>query len=195
LRDHDTSFAQQLLKSRIGTAVFRLNAGWHDPCNHSAQMGRSGVSPAGNNQPEKHMTITPPTHHRGGFTLIEMLLVLVILGILAGIVVPQFAGKPKDARITATKGQITGLKTALAAFEMDNGYFPRGVNALQALAMRPPDANNWKGPYMEQIPLDAWGHAFVYECPGKYNTATYDLTSAGPDEKLNSEDDIANWQK
>src|SRR5207245_4608470 len=83
-----------------------------------------------------------------GFTLIELLLVLVILGILAAIVVPKFSNRGEQARQTAAKTQIAAFSTALSAFEVDNGYYPRGKDGLQALIQKPNDEQNWRGPYL-----------------------------------------------
>jgi general secretion pathway protein G len=131
-----------------------------------------------------------------GFTLIELLLVLVILGILAGIVVPKFAGRTEQARNTAAQTQISTFSTALSAFELDVGHYPRGKGGLTDLVTPPRDAQGWKGPYLEkEIPKDPWGNDYVYEFPGKHNTSSYDLYSLGPDMKANSDDDITNWQK
>src|SRR5436190_16030965 len=112
-----------------------------------------------------------PLTRRRGFTLIELLLVLVILGILAAIVVPKFSGRTEQARNTAAQSQIATFSTALDAFEVDNGYYPKGKNGLQDLVQQPRDATSWKGPYMKgtTIPDDPWGHPYVYECPGKHN--------------------------
>ena len=129
------------------------------------------------------------------FTLIELLLVLVILGILAAIVVPKFAGRTEQARLTAAQSQISTFGTALDAFEVDNGSYPKGKSGLNDLMVQPRDTQNWRGPYMKsEVPLDPWGHAYVYECPGKHNPSSYDLMSLGPDGRAGSEDDIANWQ-
>jgi len=133
-------------------------------------------------------------NRHSGFTLIELLLVLVILGILAAIVVPKFAGRTEQARRTAAQSQIATFGTALDAFEVDNGYYPKGGNGLQDLVLQPRDADNWKGPYLKSdVPLDPWGHAYIYECPGKQNPSSYDLISVGADGRENTEDDINNW--
>jgi general secretion pathway protein G len=130
-----------------------------------------------------------------GFTLIELLLVLVILGVLAAIVVPKFSGRTEQARVTAAQSQIATFGTALDAFEVDNGYYPKGSAGLKDLFTAPRDAQSWKGPYLKNdIPLDPWGNAYVYECPGKNNATGYDISSNGPDGRANSEDDITNWQ-
>ncbi|MBN1866101.1 type II secretion system major pseudopilin GspG [Candidatus Sumerlaeota bacterium] len=129
-----------------------------------------------------------------GFTLIEMLLVLLILATLAAIVVPKFAGRSEQARETAAKTQIGSFSTALDAFEVDNGYYPQGDDGLQLLLEEPKNATNWRGPYLKQdIPLDPWKGAYVYECPGKHNEKGYDVSSAGPDGKPGTDDDIGNW--
>jgi len=129
------------------------------------------------------------------FTLIELLLVLVILGILAAIVVPKFAGRTEQARTTAALSQISTFGTALDAYEVDMGYYPKGKNGLVDLVQSPRDAQNWKGPYMKSdVPLDPWGHAYIYECPGKHNPSGYDLMSMGPDGRTGTEDDVTSWQ-
>lgn len=132
---------------------------------------------------------------RAGFTLVELLLVLVILGTLAAIVLPKFAGRTEQARITAARTQLAAFATALDAFEVDNGYYPKGSDGLKDLIIQPRDAPNWKGPYLRQneIPLDPWGRPYIYECPGRHNPNGYDLMSMGPDGQPNTDDDITNW--
>ncbi|HXI85572.1 MAG TPA: type II secretion system major pseudopilin GspG [Verrucomicrobiae bacterium] len=131
------------------------------------------------------------------FTLIELLLVLVILGVLAAIVVPKFAGRTEQARMTAAKTQISNFETALDAFEVDNGYYPKGKNGLNDLVSQPKDAPNWRGPYLKQegIPNDPWGQAYIYDCPGKHNASTYDIMSMGPDGRVGGDDDITSWDQ
>ncbi len=128
------------------------------------------------------------------FTLIELLLVLVILGILAAIVVPKFAGRTEQARITAAVTQIAAFSTALDAFEVDNGYYPKGKNGLQDLVEQPRDAQNWHGPYLKDIPKDPWNNEYIYECPGRHTASSYDLMSMGPDGRAGGDDDMTNWQ-
>jgi general secretion pathway protein G len=132
--------------------------------------------------------------HQSAFTLVEMLLVLVIIGTLAAIVVPKLAGRSEQARTTAAHSQIAAFGTALDAFEVDNGYYPRGSDGLNELLVAPRDAQSWKGPYLKQeIPLDPWGNAYIYEYPGKNNPNGYDLSSPGPDGRAGNEDDITSW--
>lgn len=132
--------------------------------------------------------------HPHGFTLIELLLVLVILGILAAIVVPKFAGRTEQARLTAAQTQISSFGTALDAFEVDNGYYPKGKSGLSDLVQAPRDAQNWRGPYLKEVPKDPWNNDYLYECPGRRNVTSYDLSSGGPDGKTGGDDDITNWQ-
>lgn len=132
---------------------------------------------------------------RSGFTLVEMLLVLVILATLAAIVVPKFAGRTEQARITAAETQIRNLELVLDTYEVDNGFYPKGSDGLEDLVEQPSNTQNWRGPYVEEIPLDPWGNAYVYECPGKHNTSSFDIMSMGPDGRSGGDDDIANWKE
>ena len=132
-----------------------------------------------------------------GFTLVEMLLVLVILATLAAVVIPKFAGRSKQAKVTAAKSQISNLEIAIDSFEIDMGYFPKGGNDLRDL-IEEPNSNNvqdWHGPYLKKgIPRDPWGIDYVYDYPGKRNVGSYDISSSGPDRKTGTDDDITNWQ-
>jgi general secretion pathway protein G len=134
---------------------------------------------------------------QGGFTLVEMLLVLVILATLAAVVIPKFAGRSKQAKVTAAKSQISNLEIAIDSFEIDMGYFPKGGNDLRDL-IEEPNSNNvqdWHGPYLKKgIPRDPWGIDYVYDYPGKRNVGSYDISSSGPDRKTGTDDDITNWQ-
>ena len=132
---------------------------------------------------------------RRAFTLVEMLLVLVILGVLAAIVYPKVAGRGEQARVTSTKTQIAAFKTALNLFEVDNGDYPKGRNGLLDLLQKPRDAVNWHGPYLESIPKDPWGNDYIYERPGKHNPTSFDIMSMGPDGRSGTEDDIGNWEE
>ena len=129
-----------------------------------------------------------------GFTLIELLLVLVILGVLAAIVVPKFAGRTEQARVTAATSQISTFGTALDAFEVDTGSYPKGKSGLNDLFQQPREAQNWRGPYLKnEVPKDPWGNDYVYDCPGKNNPTSYDVMSMGPDGRVGGDDDITNW--
>ncbi len=133
---------------------------------------------------------------RSGFTMVELLLVLVILATLAAIVVPKFTGRSKQARITAAQTEISSVEVALDAFEVDNGYYPQGSDALLQLVERPADNPNWRGPYLKKaVTNDPWGNPYIFESPGRYNVDGYDLYSMGPDGKVGGDDDITNWNQ
>jgi general secretion pathway protein G len=132
-----------------------------------------------------------------GFTLIELMLVLVILATLAGIVAPKFIGYGKKAKIQAAKTQIeSNFVTALDAFEVAVGRYPTTAEGLRALVVKPTnDPGDWDKPLMPKIPFDPWGNEYQYACPGQYNVDSYDLYSFGPDGKLGGGDDITNWEE
>ena len=136
----------------------------------------------------------PSSRARQAFTLVEMLLVLVILAVLAAIVIPKFAGRTQQAKVTAAQSQIASMEIALDAFEVDTGFYPKGSNGLSALVEEPSGVSGWKGPYLKKgIPLDPWGNPYTYNYPGKNNPTGYDLSSMGPDGRVGGDDDITNW--
>jgi general secretion pathway protein G len=129
------------------------------------------------------------------FTLTEIMLVVVIIGILAALVIPKIAGSSERARVTAAQTDINGgIKSALGQYEVDNGFYPK---SLQDLIVQPGNAKNWHGPYFDppQLPMDPWGNPYVYYFPGKHNSTSYDLLSIGADSKEGTDDDIGNWMK
>lgn len=132
-----------------------------------------------------------------GFTLVELLLVLVILGTLAAIVVPKFAGRSQQAKVTAAGTQLSNFDLALDSFEVDNGYYPQGAAGLESLLTAPSDTTEWRGPYLKKntIPLDPWQNPYVYTYPGQYNQSGFDLMSMGPDGSQGGGDDITNWDQ
>lgn len=127
---------------------------------------------------------------RTAFTLIELLLVLVILAVLASIVVTKMTGRTQEAKITATRTQISNIKSALDLFEHDNDRFPTSSEGLQALVSNPGNLQNWHK-YMDDVPQDGWGKPFTYEQPGA-NGKDYDIVSGGPDGNPGTNDDITN---
>lgn len=131
-----------------------------------------------------------------GFTLVELLLVLVILAVLAAVVVPKFTKRSEQARIAAATTDIANLGTALDTFEVDTGRCPTSDEGLKALMEPPGNAKDWKGPYLKRLVLnDPWGNPYVYRCPGQHNASGYDLYSFGPDGQEGGSDDIDNWSQ
>ena len=127
------------------------------------------------------------------FTLIELLLVLVILGVLAAVVVPKFTNRSEQARITAARTDISNIELVLDQFEVDVGRFPTSDEGIRALIEAPASAQKWLGPYLKRgVPLDPWGHPYVYRYPGQHNPAGCDIYSLGPDGREGT-DDIDNW--
>lgn len=134
---------------------------------------------------------------RNAFTLIELMLVIIIIGTLAALVIPRFAGRGEQARITAAKVDIlSNIPLALDLYELDNGDFPTTEQGLSSLVTKPtipPIPKNWNGRYLKRKPVDPWGDAYVYMCPGVHNRDDYDLYSLGKDGVEGGEDDIDNW--
>jgi general secretion pathway protein G len=134
---------------------------------------------------------------RSGFTLIELMLVIVIIGALAAMVVPRLAGRSEEARVAATRADIKGnLSLALRLYEIDNGRYPTTGQGLAALTEKPTSApvpENWKGPYVEEPPLDPWRRPYEYRYPGSHPPRDYDVYSLGPDVREGG-DDITNWE-
>lgn len=135
---------------------------------------------------------------RAGFTLIEVMLVVVIIGILAAIAAPMFAGRSQQARVAAARQEITGgLGLALDLYEQDTGAYPSTEQGLAALLSAPAGLTAWNGPYLKklEIPVDPWGTAYRYQYPGTASASLYDLVSAGPDRQFGTQDDVSNHQK
>ena len=134
---------------------------------------------------------------RSAFTLIELLLVLVILGILAAVIVPKFAGKSEMARKTAAKHDISTINGALDAFNVETGRYPTSEEGLGGLIHNPGNLKNWNGPYLKEGTSlnDPWGNPYVYRYPGTQNANSYDLFSTGQDGKDSSGNEINNWSQ
>lgn len=137
---------------------------------------------------------------QGGFTLLELVLVMVIVGILAARLVPNFVGRSEDAKRARATSDLETLSTALDAYEADNGFYPTTNQGLMALMEQPtgqPIPENWKGPYLRRIPKeDPWGNPFQYRSPGFNNSTSYDLYSLGRDGReggAGPDADVTNW--
>lgn len=130
-----------------------------------------------NKTPEKHL------NKRSGFTLIEIILVVVIIGILAGIAIPRMGGKTEKAKISQAKSNITALGMAIQEYEMMNGDYPSSLDQLLD--------ESKGGPYMEKkaIPTDPWDKPFIFAAPGSHNTHTFDLSCTSPKGTV-----VNNWE-
>ena len=129
-----------------------------------------------------------------GFTLIEIMVVVVILGILAAAVVPKIMSRPEQARIQKAKHDVTALESALNIYKLDNYQYPSTDQGLEALVTKPsgsPQPRNYKnGGYIKKLNKDPWGKEYIYLSPGTHSEL--DLYSLGPDSQP-SDDDIGNW--
>lgn len=132
---------------------------------------------------------------RRSFTLIELMLVIIIIGVLAAMVMPRLVGRSEQARVSAAKADINAnIALALDLFEMDIGRFPTTEEGLLALRTGPGSLSKWKGPYLKKEPKDPWGTPYIYKSPGTRNS-DYDLYSAGQNasDDAGGSDDIGNW--
>ncbi|MES9992757.1 MAG: type II secretion system major pseudopilin GspG [Candidatus Thiodiazotropha sp.] len=129
-----------------------------------------------------------------GFTLIEVMVVVVILSILAAIVVPKIMDRPEQARITKAKSDIRALEAALNLYRLDNMTYPTTDQGLEALVSKPtdsPEPRNWKeGGYLDRLPVDPWGNTYLYLSPGTHGVI--DIYTAGLDPQ-SVDDDLGNW--
>jgi len=135
---------------------------------------------------------------QGGFTLIEIMVVVVILGILAALVVPQVMSRPDQAKVTVAKGDLKAVAAALDMYKLDNFAYPSTQQGLEALVKKPsgnPQPKNWnRDGYLKRLPKDPWGNDYQYLSPG--TQGQFDLYSFGADGKPGGSDlnaDIGNW--
>jgi general secretion pathway protein G len=136
-----------------------------------------------------------------GFTLVEVMVVVVILGILAAIIVPKIMSRPDEAKIVKAKQDILAIESALQLYKLDNGFYPSTDQGLKALVEKPdsePQPLNWKGDgYLKQLPIDPWNKPYQYLNPGNHNPNDVDVFSYGPKGENTQADEsafIGNWQ-
>jgi len=134
---------------------------------------------------------SPYDDSRAGFTLLELLVVIVILGLLIGLVAPAALRQLGGARISLAHQSIERLGSVLDLYKLDVGSYPTTEEGLQALVVKPLDAENWNGPYLkgDQLPLDPWSHPYIYRNPSNRTGRDYDLCSAGPSAQLAAAED------
>lgn len=141
---------------------------------------------------------TRPGSRRAGFTLMEIMLVMVIILILVSIVGPRLAGQANKAKINAAKIQIASLKAALVNFDVHAGRFPTSQEGLDALVKKPSDLSDdeWPDKYLSEddVPADPWGKPYVYKCPSDHGK-DFDIISGGPDKTIGNDDDITNFME
>ena len=137
-----------------------------------------------------------------GFTLIEIMVVVVILGVLAALVIPNLVSRPDQAKVTAAKADIKAISSTLELYRLDNGSYPSTEQGLEALVNKPeiePLPDNWNADgYLKRLPKDPWGRVYQYEVPGVNNTHGFDLYSLGANGRTGGEGtdaDIGNWEK
>lgn len=136
-----------------------------------------------------------PSARPRGFTLLELLVVMVIIGLLAGYVGPKFFGQIGKSEVKAARAQIDGLQKALDQYRLDVGRYPSTEQGLAVLNTRPADEPKWAGPYLAKaVPKDPWGNDYQYRSPGEHGE--YDLLSLGKDGRLGGEGedaDLTSW--
>ena len=144
-----------------------------------------------------HFGRQPALRLQAGFTLIEIMVVVIIIGILAAIVAPNVIGRVDDAQVTKAKAEISNIENALKFYRLDNFAYPTSEQGLEALVTKPADPNvrNWKdGGYLPQLPNDPWGNPYLYLNPG--NQGEIDVYTLGRDGRPGGEGidaDIGNW--
>jgi len=139
----------------------------------------------------------PSPRRTAGFTLIEIMVVVIVLAVLAATIIPQFIGTTTDAKISASKAHIAELESALERFYVQMDRYPTTSEGLQVLVDAPAgDAQKWRGPYIKQMRPDPWGHPYQYKRPGTHHPSSFDLWSRGADDAEGGEGaaaDIGNW--
>jgi general secretion pathway protein G len=127
----------------------------------------------------------------GAFTLVEIMVVVIILGILAATIIPQFIGSSQDAKVAAAKASVAELESAVDRFYVQMDRYPTADEGLNVLVDPPANDEDkkWRGPYVKQLRDDPWSHPYQYACPGTHHPTSFDIWSAGGDGKS----EIGNW--
>jgi general secretion pathway protein G len=144
------------------------------------------------------LTSSPRRRRRAeiGFTLLELLVVLVVLGLLASLVAPKYFKQLGKSEAKTARAQIEGITKAVDLYRLDTGKFPSSEQGLSVLTVRPANEPKWNGPYLQkEVPVDPWGRPYLYKAPGEHGD--YDVASLGKDGAPGGEDenaDLGNWQ-
>jgi general secretion pathway protein G len=144
------------------------------------------------------MKIQSARNRSKGFTLFEIMVVVVIIGILAASIIPQFIGTTQDAKVNTAKAQVSELESAVERFYIHLDRYPTTEEGLKVLVDPPAgdDAQKWRGPYIKELRNDPWGNPFQYSCPGTHHPTSYDIWSrgkAGVDGGEGENANIGNW--
>ena len=131
---------------------------------------------------------------KAGFTLIELMVVVIIIAALAGMVLPRVLPMSDEAKRHISKGDIANITVALKLYRLHNDRYPSTDEGLKALMSKPASARNWHGPYLEKRAVDPWKRDYQYKHPGSRNALGFDLWSAGVDEQ-SRDDDVTNWEE
>jgi general secretion pathway protein G len=173
-----------------------MKAGGEASADYDSTLMKNLPAPA-MNTPHTHTTPQAHTHRQRGFTLIELMVVLAIIGVLAALVVPNVLNRADDARVTAAKTDVSNLMNALKLYRLDNQNYPSAEQGLNALIVKPtagPAPLNWK-PYIDKLPNDPWGRPYQFMNPGVKGEV--DVLSLGADGQPGGEGknaDIGSWQ-
>lgn len=149
------------------------------------------------------MANTAPSRSRrrkseGGYTLVELLVVITIIGLIVALVGPRVLGYLADSKVKTAKIQIQGFSSALDLFYLDAGRYPSSSEGLNALVQRPGNVSTWNGPYLKggTVPLDPWGKAYIYRAPGQHGP--FDIVSLGSDGQeggAGTAADVTSWAR
>jgi general secretion pathway protein G len=141
---------------------------------------------------------SPRRSHQSGFTLLEIMVVVIILGVLAATIIPQFMGSTTEAKVSAAKAHVAELEAAVERYYIHMDRYPTQEEGLTILEKAPSnDASKWRGPYIKQLRKDPWNHPYQYRRPGTHHPTSFDIWSQGADGADGGEGDnadIGNWQ-
>ena len=143
------------------------------------------------------MKTLSPFKRSAGFTLLEIMVVVIVIGVLAATIIPQFMTTTTDAKVSAAKADISQLENAIERFNLHMDRFPTSDEGLKVLVEAPPgDDKKWRGPYIKLLRADPWGNPYQYRVPGTHHPTTFDVWSQGADKQDGGEGpntDVGNW--